>query len=53
MLLEGDFQRPWSAADQRYSRLVFIGRDLDDEALRAGFESCAAANDAVRAEAAA
>ncbi len=42
MILEGDFQGPWTAADQRYSRLVFIGRNLDEAGLRAGFESCIA-----------
>ncbi len=42
MLLEGDFQRPWLAGETRYSRLVFIGRRLDEAALRAGFESCIA-----------
>src|SRR5829696_4596006 len=29
MLLEGDLQRPWKPDEQRYSRLVFIGRNLD------------------------
>jgi G3E family GTPase len=43
MILEGDLQRPWTAADVRESRMVFIGRDLDEAALRAGFEACAAA----------
>ena len=42
MILEGDFQGPWKAGDNRYSRLVFIGRNLDEAALRAGFESCIA-----------
>ena len=42
MILEGDFQRPWTATDQRHSRLVFIGRDLDEAKLRAGCETCAA-----------
>jgi G3E family GTPase len=42
MILEGDFQRPWSAKDERESRMVFIGRDLDEESLRAGFEACQA-----------
>ena len=42
MILEGDFQRPWADADARESRMVFIGRDLDESALRAGFEACAA-----------
>jgi G3E family GTPase len=43
MILEGDFQGPWKSADDRYSRLVFIGRNLNEAALRAGFESCIAA----------
>jgi G3E family GTPase len=42
MIMEGDFQRPWRDDEARYSRLVFIGRDLDEAALRAGFEACAA-----------
>ncbi len=42
MLLEGDFQRPWRDDEARYSRMVFIGRNLDEAALRRGFESCAA-----------
>jgi len=43
MILEGDFQGPWKSSDNRYSRLVFIGRNLNEDALRAGFESCIAA----------
>ncbi|HKP77669.1 MAG TPA: GTP-binding protein [Phenylobacterium sp.] len=43
MILEGDFQGPWKDGDNRYSRLVFIGRNLNEDALRAGFESCIAA----------
>ncbi|HEY2482721.1 MAG TPA: GTP-binding protein [Caulobacteraceae bacterium] len=42
MILEGDFQRPWSEKDARESRMVFIGRDLDEAALRSGFEACQA-----------
>jgi G3E family GTPase len=42
MILEGDFQRPWTDKDNRYSRMVFIGRDLDEAALKKGFEACAA-----------
>ena len=42
MLLEGDFQRPWRDNEARYSRMVFIGRNLDEAALRRGFEACAA-----------
>ncbi|MEX0753180.1 MAG: GTP-binding protein [Xanthobacteraceae bacterium] len=42
MLLEGDLQRPWKPGEERYSRLVFIGRKLDKAELQAGFDSCAA-----------
>ena len=42
MLLDGDLQRAWKSDEPRDSRLVFIGRNLDKEALRAGFESCLA-----------
>ena len=42
MIMEGDLQRPWTADEERYSRMVFIGRDLDEAQLKAGFESCAA-----------
>ena len=43
MLMTGDVQeREWAADEPRTSRLVFIGRNLDREALNAGFMSCAA-----------
>jgi len=42
MLLDGDLQRPWQKDETRESRLVFIGRNLDREDLRNGFESCIA-----------
>jgi G3E family GTPase len=42
MILEGDYQRDWKDGERRYSRMVFIGRDLDEAALKAGFEACAA-----------
>jgi G3E family GTPase len=42
MILEGDLQREWRAGDARHSRMVFIGRNLDEAALKAGFEACAA-----------
>jgi G3E family GTPase len=42
MILEGDFQGEWKASDKRYSRMVFIGRDLDEAAIRQGFEACVA-----------
>jgi G3E family GTPase len=42
MILEGDLQREWRDDEERYSRMVFIGRNLDEAKLKAGFESCAA-----------
>jgi len=42
MILEGDFQGDWRPEDKRYSRLVFIGRNLDEAKLREGFQACAA-----------
>ena len=42
MILEGELQRPWRDDERRYSRMVFIGRNLDDAELRSGFEACAA-----------
>lgn len=41
MILEGDHQRAWKEDEKRESRLVFIGRELDAEKLKAGFENCA------------
>jgi G3E family GTPase len=40
MMLEGDHQRKWKDGEKRESRLVFIGRELPEELIRAGFESC-------------
>jgi G3E family GTPase len=42
MLLEGDLQRAWRPDEPRYSRLVFIGRNLDRAALQAAFDACTA-----------
>lgn len=41
-IVEGDHQRPWKPDEKRESRIVFIGRDLDAAALKAGFEGCRA-----------
>ncbi len=43
MILEGELQRPWREDERRWSRMVFIGRNLDEAELRRGFEACAAA----------
>jgi G3E family GTPase len=42
MILDGDLQRAWKADERRYSRMVFIGRNLDEAKLRQGFEATAA-----------
>ena len=42
MILDGDHQRAWGADEKRESRIVFIGRNLPEERIRQGFESCAA-----------
>ena len=40
MLIEGDHQRPWKPGEPSNSRLVFIGRDLPEDVLKAGFDAC-------------
>lgn len=40
MMLEGDHQRRWKDGEARESRLVFIGRELPEQMIRDGFESC-------------
>jgi G3E family GTPase len=42
MILDGDHQRPWKDGEKRESRAVFIGRELPQEKIRKGFESCVA-----------
>jgi G3E family GTPase len=42
MVMEGDFQRPWKEGEKRYSRIVFIGRNLDEDELQRGFAGCVA-----------
>jgi len=42
MILDGDHQRPWKEGEKRESRIVFIGRNLPEEKIKSGFESCAA-----------
>ncbi|MGJ5021810.1 CobW family GTP-binding protein [Bradyrhizobium oligotrophicum] len=40
MMLEGDHQRKWKPDEARQSRVVFIGRELPEDAIREGFERC-------------
>lgn len=42
MIVEGDHQRAWKDGEKRESRIVFIGRDLDEEKLKRTFEACQA-----------
>ena len=40
MLLDGRPGRPWKPGETRRNELVFIGRNLDEDKLRAGFQAC-------------
>ncbi|NNM71082.1 CobW family GTP-binding protein [Enterovirga aerilata] len=42
MILDGDLSREWRPDEKRESRVVFIGRDLNEKAIREGFLACAA-----------
>jgi G3E family GTPase len=42
MILDGNHQRPWNKDEKRDSRIVFIGRNLPEDTIRQGFESCIA-----------
>jgi G3E family GTPase len=42
MILDGDHQRAWKEGEPRSSRIIFIGRNLPEEKIRQGFESCIA-----------
>ena len=42
MILDGDHQRPWMEGEKRESRIIFIGRNLPREKIKAGFEGCCA-----------
>jgi Cobalamin synthesis protein cobW C-terminal domain len=40
MLIEGDDGKRWEPGKARDSKLVFIGRGLDEMELRTGFGTC-------------
>ena len=42
MIVEGERQRPWKEEEPRHSRLVFIGRNLQEDRLRDGLQACVA-----------
>jgi G3E family GTPase len=40
MIFDGRRDRDWLPGDSRHNQLVFIGRNLDEVSLRAGFNAC-------------
>ena len=42
MMLDGEPQRAWREGEKRESKVVFIGHDLDEKGIVAGFKACAA-----------
>merc|ERR1712216_259194 len=40
MIFNGDFDDPWGPDEKRQNKLVFIGKNLDHEALKAEFKKC-------------
>ena len=42
MILDGDHQRAWNEGEKRESRIIFIGRNLPREKIKAGFVGCLA-----------
>ena len=40
MIFDGEFEGEWAEDETRESKLVFIGKDLDHEAIKAGFAAC-------------
>lgn len=42
MIVEGDHQRPWNVDEKRETRMVFIGRNLDQEKIERTFQACVA-----------
>jgi G3E family GTPase len=41
MILDGDVQGDWKPGEKRDSKVVFIGRDLNEKAITEGFLACA------------
>ncbi len=44
-MFEGRLGREWEEDEERLNRLVFIGRDLDGEALQSGLQTCLRSED--------
>ena len=41
-VFDGTPGKPWREGDRHRSKMVFIGRELDESVLRAGFAKCLA-----------
>lgn len=39
-MFEGSPDREWKAGEERTNKMVFIGKDLEMDLLREGFEEC-------------
>ena len=39
-MFEGMPGRPWKDGEPRTSRMVFIGKDLDEKLIKEGFQQC-------------
>ena len=46
-LFSGEAAAAWKVGEERRSKMVFIGRGLDPELLRAGFDECVVGEDGV------
>lgn len=51
MIFDGTPDRKWKEGEKRQSKMVFIGRDLDAELFREGFEQCVYVEDEATDEA--
>ena len=40
MIFDGKAERPWKTEEERKNELVFIGRNLDEDELKAGLKAC-------------
>jgi G3E family GTPase len=40
MMFDGVPDRPWKLGEEKKNRLIFIGRNLDRQALNDGFKAC-------------
>ena len=45
MIFEGTYGEAWGADEKKSCKLMFIGKNLDADELRAGFDKCRVAGD--------